>query len=118
MDNVSLEKNPGRSLPEVVERILDKGIVINADIAVNVGDVELLDIKIRAAVASFETAARYGLAFPSGTDLSSPAWEEASKKMARCPECGNRREEESLVREGCRVCGWTSPLRLRDNVDR
>ena len=56
-------------LAEVLELVLDKGIVINADIAVTVGDTELLGVEIRAAIASFETAAEYGLAFPSGTDM-------------------------------------------------
>jgi len=55
-------------LADVVELLLDKGLVINADIAVSVGDTELLGIQIRAAVASFETAAQYGLEFPEGTD--------------------------------------------------
>ncbi|MCH7660784.1 MAG: gas vesicle protein [Euryarchaeota archaeon] len=56
-------------LADVLELVLDKGIVINADIAVTVGETELLGIEIRAAIASFETAAQYGLAFPSGTDM-------------------------------------------------
>ena len=55
-------------LADVVELLLDKGIVINADIAVSIGDAELLGIQLRAAIASFETAARYGLEFPTGTD--------------------------------------------------
>ncbi len=63
----------GSSLVDVVEVVLDKGLVINADIAVSVAGVELLGIKIRAALASFETAARYGLEFPSGTDINSNA---------------------------------------------
>lgn len=100
----------GRSLPDVIERILDKGIVIDADIAVSVGGVELLGIKIRAAIASFETAAKYGLMFPSGTDLNAIGWREADKVMAACPECGNQREEQLLIDEGCHICGWTSPL--------
>lgn len=54
---------------EVVEMLLDKGVVINADITVSVGDTEMLGIKLRAAVASFDTAAEYGLEFPSGTDM-------------------------------------------------
>ncbi|MFC6726627.1 gas vesicle protein GvpJ, partial [Halobium palmae] len=63
---------PGRqqdSLKDVVEMLLDKGVVINADIAVSVGETELLGIRLRAALASFETAAQYGLEFPSGTDM-------------------------------------------------
>ncbi len=61
-----------RSLADIIDRILDKGVVINADITVSVVGVELLGIRIRAAVASFETAAMYGLEFPSGTAL--PEW--------------------------------------------
>jgi hypothetical protein len=55
-------------LADVVEMLLDKGVVINADIAVSVGETELLGVHIRAALASFETAAEYGLQFPDGTD--------------------------------------------------
>ena len=57
-------------LAEMLEMLLDKGVVINADIAVTVGETELLGIKLRAAVASFETAAKYGLEFPTGTDMA------------------------------------------------
>lgn len=56
-------------LAEVLELILDKGLVLNADIAITVGDTEMIGIELRAAIASFETAAKYGLAFPSGTDM-------------------------------------------------
>lgn len=56
-------------LADVLEMVLDKGIVINADIAVTVNETELLGVELRAAIASFETAAEYGLAFPSGTDM-------------------------------------------------
>lgn len=66
------ERDISGNLADVIDRILDKGLVINADIKVNVVGVELLDIKIRAALASFETAAMYGLEFPSGTRL--PEW--------------------------------------------
>jgi hypothetical protein len=64
------------TLIEVIERILDKGIVINADITVSVAGVELLGIKARIAIASFETAAKCGLEFPSGTNYNAPAWQE------------------------------------------
>jgi len=63
------DKQIGGTLADVIDRILDKGVVINADITVSVIGVELLGIKIRAALASFETAAMYGLEFPSGTKL-------------------------------------------------
>ena len=64
------------TLADVIDRILDKGVIINADITVTVVGVELLGLRIRAAVASFETAARYGLQFPSGVNLDAPAWKQ------------------------------------------
>ena len=56
-------------LADMVEMLLDKGVVVNADIVVSVGETELLGVEIRAAIASFETAAKYGLEFPEGTDM-------------------------------------------------
>jgi hypothetical protein len=99
-----------QNLADVVERILDKGLVINADIAVSVAGTELLGIKIRATLASFETAARFGLEFPSGTNFNASGWKDLDKLKACCPECGNRRDEALLLREGCPICGWSSPM--------
>lgn len=106
----SLVPSNSRNLADVIERILDKGLVINADIAVSVAGTELLGIKIRATLASFETAAKYGLEFPSGTNMNAAGWKELSKLKAFCPECGNRRDEDLLIREGCPICGWSSPM--------
>jgi rubredoxin len=105
---------PSRSsnLADVVQRILDTGLVINADIAVSIAGTELLGIKIRATLASFETAARYGLELPSGTNMSAPGWKDAARPRADCPECGNRRFEDLLLEEGCPICGWSSPRNL------
>jgi len=111
MTSLSPESSGG--LADAIDRILDKGLVINADITVSVAGTELLGIKIRAALASFETAAHYGLEFPSGTDLNAAGWREADRVKANCPECGNRREEQLLIEEGCPICGWVSPLRER-----
>ena len=49
------------TLPEVLERILDKGIVIAGDITVLIGSVELLTIRIRLLVASVDTAVKMGI---------------------------------------------------------
>ncbi|MBI4356928.1 MAG: gas vesicle protein [Gammaproteobacteria bacterium] len=62
----------GDSLADVVERVLDKGLVINADIVISLCNTELLSIKLRAALASFETAAKWGLAFPSDMRVGNP----------------------------------------------
>ena len=96
------------SVVDVIDAILDKGLVINSDIMVSVVGVELLGIKIRAALASFETAARYGLEFPSGTNLELPAWQEAKLPKETCPQCEKRVDSRELLEMGCPWCGWLS----------
>ena len=76
MGSDMVESISAGTLADILDRILDKGVVINADITVSVVGVELLGLQIRLALASFETAARYGLEFPSGTNLDTPAWRE------------------------------------------
>jgi hypothetical protein len=96
------------TLADVIDRVLDKGLVINADICVSLAGVELLGIKIRAALASFETAARYGLEFPGGTDREKAAWKEAEAGRESCPQCGKKAPVDELLNEGCPWCGWVS----------
>ncbi|MBC8343382.1 MAG: gas vesicle protein [Bacteroidetes bacterium] len=103
-----IQERSGGTLVDLVDRILDKGLVINADITVSVVGVELLGIKIRAALASFETAARYGLEFPSGTNVETAAWKEATIAKENCPQCEKRVPVEELISEGCPWCGWIS----------
>ena len=96
------------TLVDVIDRILDTGLVINADITVSVAGVELLGVKIRAALASFETAAKYGLEFPSGTNYETAAWNEALVGKESCPQCDKRVPVEELITIGCPWCGWIS----------
>ena len=49
------------SLVEVLERILDKGIVIAGDISISLAEVELLKIKIRLVIASVDKAREIGI---------------------------------------------------------
>ena len=49
------------SLADVLERVLDKGIVIAGDIVVNILDIELLTLKLRLFVSSADTAREMGL---------------------------------------------------------
>lgn len=48
-------------LPDVLERVLDKGIVIAGDIQVSLLDIELLTIKLRLLVASADKAKEMGI---------------------------------------------------------
>ena len=49
------------SLADVLERVLDKGIVIAGDIKISLVDVELLTIKLRLLVASVDKAKEMGI---------------------------------------------------------
>ncbi|MFE5209480.1 gas vesicle protein [Streptomyces sp. NPDC056600] len=100
------------SLAHVVETLLDKGLVLNADIMVSVAGVELLGIRLRAALASFETASRYGLEFPAGTDTDTAAWREAKEEKEACPQCDKKVPTKQLLDEWCPWCGWRSAQAL------
>ncbi len=89
-------------LVDLIDRILDKGLIINADIKIDLAGTEILGIKIRAALASFETAAKFGLAFPSGTNLNAPAWKMLGYET-NCPSCGNLLFSKN---ENLCSCGW------------
>ena len=49
------------NLGDILERVLDKGLVIAGDIKVNLLDIELLTIKLRLVIASLETAREVGI---------------------------------------------------------
>ncbi|MFF4647825.1 gas vesicle protein [Streptomyces sp. NPDC001389] len=49
------------SLADILERVLDKGIVIAGDIRINLLDIELLTIKLRLLIASVDKAKEMGI---------------------------------------------------------
>jgi hypothetical protein len=51
----------GSSLADILERVLDKGIVIAGDITISLVGVELLNIKLRLLIASVDKAMEMGI---------------------------------------------------------
>ena len=49
------------NLADILERVLDKGIVIAGDIQINLLDIELLTVKLRLLVASADKARELGI---------------------------------------------------------
>jgi hypothetical protein len=49
------------NLADILERVLDKGIVIAGDITISLMDIELLSIKVRLLVASVDKAKELGI---------------------------------------------------------
>jgi hypothetical protein len=61
------------SLAEVVDRILDKGIVIDAWAKVSLVGIELLSIEARVVIASVETYLKYAEAIGLTASAATPA---------------------------------------------
>jgi Gas vesicle protein len=80
----------GDSLADILERVLDKGIVIAGDIQINLLDIELLTIKLRLVVASIDKAKEMGIDWWE----SDPALNRAAGGVA----AENRRLRERLDR--------------------
>ena len=75
----------GSTLKDVLELVLDKGIVIAGDIQIKIADVDLLTIKIRLLVCGVDKAKEMGINWwESDPFLSSQAREaEADKEKAK-----------------------------------
>jgi hypothetical protein len=95
---------PGRptshdTLADILERVLDKGIVIAGDIQINLLDIELLTIKLRLLVASVDRAKEMGW-WESDPALSGGARElesenrELRERLERLEERVGERLEE------------------------
>lgn len=81
------------NLADILERVLDKGIVIAGDIKVNLLDIELLTIKIRLLVASVDKAKEMGIDWWENDPMLS------TRRQDQELEEENRRLREQLVGE-------------------
>lgn len=59
--NSQLARPSGDSLADLLERVLDKGVVVAGDIVVNLLDIELLTLKVRLLICSADTAQQMGI---------------------------------------------------------
>jgi hypothetical protein len=69
--------NPTReshaTLVDLLDRVLDKGLVLDADLIIHVAGIPLLGVKLRAALAGMETMLKYGIW---------KDWDEAQRAIA------------------------------------
>ena len=79
-----IHSNDSTNLAELLERILDKGVVIAGDIRIKLVDIELLTINIRLLISSVEKARELGIDWWTRTAfLSSAATPELSDDRAQ-----------------------------------
>lgn len=77
------------NLADILERVLDKGIVIAGDISIHLADVELLNIKIRLLISSVEKAKELGISW----------WETDSYLSPKAKEREVEKENKMLKKE-------------------
>ena len=92
------------NLGDILERVLDKGIVIAGDIKVNLLDIELLTIKLRLVIASLETANQVGINW-----WKSDPWLSA--------EAANGSRKQALAEENRELRGRVRALEARSRDD-
>jgi len=73
------------NLADILERVLDKGIVIAGDIRIQLADVDLLNIKIRLLIASVDKAMEMGINW----------WQQDSYLSSKAKD--NEIEKENVV---------------------
>ncbi|WP_405551476.1 gas vesicle protein [Streptomyces sp. NBC_01171] len=89
------------NLADILERVLDKGIVIAGDIQINLLDIELLTIKLRLLVASVDKAKEMGIDW----------WEHDPSLSSRA-----RGDEHSLAEENRRLRAELNALRQPEEL--
>jgi hypothetical protein len=93
------------NLADILERVLDKGIVIAGDIQINLLDIELLTIKLRLLVASVDKAKEMGIDWWE----HDPSLSSRSRSDTSLPS--GRRSERSLAEENRQLRAEIDALR-------
>jgi len=71
------------NLADLLERILDKGVVITGDIRIKLVDIELLTIQIRLVICSVDKAVEMGMDWWKTNPAFSP---EANRNLPQSPD--------------------------------
>ena len=111
-------RNTQATLVDLLDRILDKGVVIYADVIVSVAGIPLIGVNLRAALAGMETMLKYGMMVD--WDGKSRAWE---REHRRKKELSLIEGEEIILKtfgsyfysEGIYTAWRTGWLHLTDN---
>jgi hypothetical protein len=76
------------NLADLLERVLDKGIVIAGDITLALGQVEILNIKVRLLIASIDKAQEIGI-----------DWWRSDPALSSRARAGQLEQENRLLKE-------------------
>src|SRR5262245_56741411 len=87
-----IERTPGgTSLIDVLDRVLDKGIVIDAWVRVSLVGIDLITVEARVVVASIDTYLKYSESMAQVAPVSRPAAVSALRAQLAAPLSGPSR---------------------------
>lgn len=101
----------GTSLIDVLDRVLDKGIVIDAWVRVSLVGIDLITVEARVVVASIETYLKYSEAVSQASTVSRPQGELASHQDVLAENVALRAELATF--KGRRAAGSRAAARRR-----
>lgn len=84
------QQGSSANLADILERVLDKGVVIAGDIQINLLDIELLTIKLRLLVVSVDKAKEMGIDW----------WENDPSLSSRAPAAARARQSDAALNGG------------------
>ncbi len=90
------------TLVDLLDRVLEKGLVINADLLIHVAGIPLLGVNLRACLAGIETMLKYGIW---------QDWDEAQRSIA------TRERQQKRVKEPMNTPGLEPEQNLRSLPD-
>ena len=90
------------TLVDLLDRVLEKGLVLNADLLINVAGIPLLGVNLRACLAGIETMLKYGIW---------QDWDAAQRSIA------TRERQQKRVKEPINVSGLEPEQNLRSLTD-
>ena len=94
----------GSSLVDVLDRVLDKGIVIDAWVRVSLVGIDLITVEARVVVASIDTYLKYAEAVGASRPISRPAPVEGGRSY------------DDLISENASLRSQIGPARTRKAV--
>jgi hypothetical protein len=74
------------TLVDLLDRVLEKGLVLNADLLIHVAGIPLLGVNLKACLAGIETMLKYGIW---------QDWDEAQRSIATRERQPKRAEEQT-----------------------
>ncbi len=85
---LKMKHNREIGIVELIDRTLNKGVILNADLVVTVADVPLLAANLKLALASVETMLKYGIM----ADLLTPTRLDAEEPKKVASNAADREE--------------------------